>query len=194
MFTLWLLIDAVVCGAVFLGHTYAEPDQLQTLGLEQCGGKLCFLRIVPGITTLKEASAILAWHGFNSATAQGLYSSDRMNVYIQADPQNDIVGHISVRELYYGASLSVPLADILRYLGIPCGFIVGTSVVTELTLMYPYADVSVSLSHEWISPETPITHINIVSQKFWNSCQDSTPWPGFTFVRRYIYLQFKRWA
>src|SRR5205814_2116998 len=144
-------------------------------------------------TTLDEGSTILKKHGFSGAT-EGLISSDRIVVDIQPDPGGAItVGNLGIQGLTYG-SLSVPLGEIFAYLGYPCGYVIGSSVTTELTLVYPYADVSVSAARDWISPRTTITEFYIHSGMFWNSCEDTTPWPGFTSVPRYWYLHSKRWS
>jgi hypothetical protein len=187
---LWLLVATLIGGAAFFGRAYAVPNKLQTLGFEQCSGYSCFLGITPGLTSLDEASAILKQHGFSTVT-EGLNYMGRMVVDLQRDPDRNTIGNLGAKGLSY-ASLSVPLGDIVGYLGSPCGYHIVVSNVVELTIVYRNADVAVRFSQDRISPTTSITDIYIRSAYFWNLCEGNTPWPGFTSVRHYVYLQASR--
>ena len=187
--SMWLLITALLGGAALYGHAHPEPNTLRTLGFDLCNGKSCFFGIVPGATTVDDAYAILEQQGFHSA-AISPRTYDGMYVDLQADPQADTVGNLFVEGPVY-SPLPVSLGDVFGYFGVPCGFVVGGGVAVQLTLIYPFADVYVNLAQERISPNTSIKGVTIHSAMFWNSCGDSTPWPGFTLMQRYIDLHAK---
>jgi hypothetical protein len=57
---LWLLLAALCGSVVAFRRANAGPNGLQAWGFDRCDGVPCYLRIRPGVTTLKDAEAILA--------------------------------------------------------------------------------------------------------------------------------------
>ena len=60
--TVFLILTAVTGTIVLHGRGLPEvrTDQLQAMGVDTCEGKLCFMQVIPGVTTWNEAHRALS--------------------------------------------------------------------------------------------------------------------------------------
>lgn len=62
--TLTFASTVLVSGAILVGRASAKPNQLQTLGFEECGANPCYHGLTPGMTGWDKARTVAASLGF----------------------------------------------------------------------------------------------------------------------------------
>jgi hypothetical protein len=121
--TIFLVLIALTGTAVLHGRALAPESSghaMQAMGLDACNGRLCFMQLVPGVTTMDDAKQTLRQYiyrddggdfhsqiGNLQIRVEGSYGSEISNVQIDTSSGA-------------GSSFSVPLSEIIEQFGTPC--------------------------------------------------------------------------
>jgi hypothetical protein len=167
-----LFIALVVLSGLSLAIGYTQPAPDFIPGLERCGGKACFLGMIPGQTTWDTAQTIMqAKIPFpNVQMVIRRYEADRL-VLVERDINNKaLLGGIQI-SLYTNRVTAG--AVVARYHA-PCAVAFYPNGNTALT----YPDLDFFLADSTLDPTTPIAVLWLGADPM--ACQNAgVAWVGF---------------
>src|SRR5262249_28077458 len=126
----WLLLAASVEVSIIIGERQPVPDRVARLHLTDCAPP-CWIGIVPGVTTLKDANArVIVVYGksvtfiYHGALVEDKNRDQLMSVeFYPATDDDDIVGAIRLKYSQDGESVSV--ADVFTIVDPPENVYIG---------------------------------------------------------------------
>jgi hypothetical protein len=176
----------IFCGvlllcAVLVGRARTEPAPKIIDGLGVCQGMPCYMGVIPGRTTLKEARvmmpnlSVLEDHG----RADGSYQGTHVTLNF-GDAHR--ISHIKITFAH-----PPTIATLLMLYGPPCKIRVyqyGLGLSVEYPALYA------TLDEKPPAPQSEITQI-ILSESYLSRCainkaEGEVPWLGLASVRRYL--------
>jgi hypothetical protein len=193
----FLLLVALTGTAMLYGRALAADGMtspLLAMGIDNCDGKLCFMQVVPGITTRYEA--LEAMRGKNIRDEGNHFHANVPGLAIRVDAEDydEPVRRVDIQSSGGpGSGFSVPFRQLIEQFGTPCFVSVneGRSGSRVLSLTYPSFTVQIYGEDDRLSLNSEITGITIQnSSGTSNLCQGmysyyGTPWRGFASVDVY---------
>lgn len=186
------LVICTVCGlliATRIAHGRAQPPQdlLGQYGITPCRNRLCFLGIVPGITSWRAARTLTSRRDA-VVTSDGITLQYR-DLVAQVPPGRSNNADSNIRHITIVWQQSPPdltLGTIVAQFGTPCAAL--TDGPDALTLVYPRARFdSVVIWNDRARYDGPVHRIVLLDpgdQEL--GCQrEGSPWLGFTTLARY---------
>src|SRR5712691_4975810 len=138
---------ALVGGAILVGHIRPSRDYFHEIGIDSCGGTLCFLGITPGVTKWDEAIAILDKHGFAPSGLEGQFYTQQLLININFDPKTEIVSNILVGGSY-GKPMPLNIGNGLIDFGVPC-YVRPSPEAEHMNIYLTYPQLNLTLFSGW---------------------------------------------
>ena len=196
---------ALVGFAVMYGRAYGAPlppAQLQTLGLDNCNGKLCLFKITPGVTSWSDGKQLFS---ANISRDEGDHFHSQLNglaIRVEMDSSGSQINRVDVQGMSGNLSPStLRLIQIIDKFGIPCSVVNIMPGNRGLVLSYPSFQVSVLADQNHITLESPINGITLVDESnldIKNRACDKPlgglPWRGFASLQLYQTLIRGNWS
>lgn len=204
-FILCLLMFTFIASAVMYGRAYGAPlppAQLQTVGLDECNGKLCLFQITPGVTTWSDGKQLFA---ANTLRDEGDHFHSQLNglaIRVEMDSTGSQIDRIDVQGLGSNPSSSpLRLIQIIDRFGIPCYVVSVMPGNRGLVLAYPSFQVSVLADQNHVTLNSPVSGITLVGDSNLDTqnrlCDRSlggSPWRGFASLPLYQTLMMSSWS
>jgi hypothetical protein len=195
---IFLILTAVTGTIVLHGRGLPEvrTDQLQAMGVDTCEGKLCFMNVVPGVTTWSEAHKALADY---ITRDEGDHFHGQVGDYeirVEGGWSDDTITRVDVQN-YRNMRTSpvVQFKEVIAQFGTPCYVSVSGARIRGLTLTYPTFRLSISTEERRLSLDSPIQGITLVDVVGSNGnlcaggATSGIPWRGFASVELYEALE-----
>ena len=196
--TVFLILTAVTGTIVLHGRGLpgVRTDQLQAMGVDTCEGKLCFMQVIPGVTTWNEAHRALA----NYITRdEGDHFHGQVGDYeirVEGGWSDTTITRVDVQNYRNSPTATVvPFSEVIAQFGTPCYVSVTGARMRGLTLTYPTFRLSISTEERRLSFDSPIQGITLVDVVASNgnlcagAAASGIPWRGFASVELYEALE-----
>ncbi len=195
---IFLMLTAVTGTIVLHGRGLpgVRTDNLQAMGVDTCVGKLCFMQVIPGVTTWNQAIDALDKY---ITRDEGDHFHGQVGDYeirVAGGWSGETVTQVEVQN-YRNSRTSpvVPFREIIAQFGTPCYVSISGTRTPGLLLTYPTFRLSISTEERRLSLDSPIAGITLVdvSDSGGDLCvgaaQSGIPWRGFASVELYEALE-----
>ncbi len=116
----WLLMIAMIGGAVLYGRSHAQPTKLQTLGFGVCGGSPCWHNVVPGVSQWDEIKTVMTGYGLTTDTVAFLSTEVSNSVISTYLGEGNRVEVVTMELLNRQDKQAIPLSAVIALFGKPC--------------------------------------------------------------------------
>ncbi len=190
----FLVLVALTGTAVLHGRALSDDsavNPLQAMRLDTCNGRLCFMQLVPGVTTWDEAKQVLANYMLRDDGDHFHSQVDGLQIRVDGGEYGSEIRRVDIQSSgQAGSSFSVPFSEIIRQFGTPCSVGEVRSQGGGLLLIYPSFQLSVSTEESGrLSPDSMVSGITLQGDSSGDLCNGydpySTPWRGFASVDFY---------
>lgn len=196
--TIWLLMTVLISGTNLYGHIASKPSDLEMLGFGVCDSRPCFVGIIPGITTGKEALSLLSKYDSNVLVLEeGRYILARVNnfsVSVILDENGENVISLSIP--LFKDSVFPSLGSFIAMYGVPCS-VNGYEGGEHIDVNYPYLSLGARPAHAYVRSDSALDYVmlssmagsplNCISYDYDNEGLTINRWLGFTRFERYQY-------
>jgi hypothetical protein len=188
----WLLLTALIIAAMFYGYSDEVPNELRELGFDRCDGHPCFLGIVPGITSGKEAYQLLSQYDETLLYVKGRPIIARVNdidFAVHVDDMDQIlIIHIPV----YSGNEFPQLKSFIALYGVPCAVHAAHDQPT-LGVNYPGLALGSYEVQGRLSLYSDLSYVALLNPEiipprcagYENEGFSIKPWRGFILANRY---------
>jgi hypothetical protein len=184
LLTFILCVTIIVLSLVTVVFGRAQPVPVIAEGLDWCEDKACYMGIVPGQTSWREATTVLA-------AKPGTFPANE--IYTKADLSPRIVlWHAAERQItitiHFSALAQPTLGSLILFSGSPCRVRYRYQIYW---LDYPYMTLATymrptgSPGSAAFDPYWPVSHMQIMSTEQGCKDADAKPWVGFASLRAY---------
>ena len=188
----FLILAALSGTAVLVGRAHADEgpsNALQTMGLDACNGKLCFMQLVPGVTTMEQARQAMASYMFRDDGGDFHSRVGGFEVRIDGEDGSGIQ-HVDIQAPANSGPSSVPFSEIIRQFGTPCYVSQVMSYDGSIVLTYPSFQLHVAIEEQGrLSLDSTISGVTLADAPTGNLCDGDdpygTPWRGFASANIY---------
>src|SRR5438105_11090948 len=142
----WLLMAALIGGALLIGHANPHADKFRALGFDTRNGRLSYRGITPGLTKWQEALEILEKEGIQRQDRLIVYYVGNLRVSMSYDLQTDLIVYLEVIDRSFEVT-SLTVGDVLSHIGEPCRADPGTFLENGLILNYPHEYITLLLDN-----------------------------------------------
>ena len=191
MAILCTLLTTLIIGTLVIGGRL-NPDWSSDFGpLDWCGGKLCFMKITPGVTSWDDARRIVEPYGYqnlpgNIDAIEGV--TKRVHFLLVKSHDKDTVSWLWID--YAGFPHGATIKSVIARFGPPCRLNVTDDASEILTFVYPALRVGlpdlIGPVPSWVVDNSYSTDvpIQITVNDDENACNPFFVWKGF---RSYSY-------
>jgi hypothetical protein len=180
----WLSLAVFVGIALLYGRAYPTPNGAQVFGLDRCNGSLCFIGVVPGITSPEDAASILTRYGAVQPPVAVNFGVKYVigDAYIDFDGSRTTIIRMSIFSPP-DKRLPVTVGDVLSHLGPPCRMSLDAEGIWGIHLYLAYPDASIDVAsgipnqNFVVNVDTPISGIDIFPViATVDRCDSGRPW------------------
>jgi hypothetical protein len=186
---LWLVMVAILSPILLPNRPSFVPSELQMLRLSLCGNQLCFMGIIPGVSTWKDVSPVL--RNFDLEEQDSVAFVKLENATVMIEHFEGIVTSVEVYSINNGENIGVSLRSIIQMAGSPCAIYFLTA--RHPRIFYPSMWVDIVLDTNRSAEGAFADSILMTPTDEILRCT-STPdipllkWKGFALLDRYISL------
>ncbi|MEP7284672.1 MAG: hypothetical protein ABI947_02755 [Chloroflexota bacterium] len=190
VFVLWVLVFVMVSSVLLYSRTFSEPSELQKLGFGMCSDQPCFMGIVPGVTTWKDAILILKSYDLKEEDYEEISFATVKLKYFDVTVTGSKEDGVTAIQIWHS---KIPLGTVIQLMGNPCavGFLTEYSNHRDPRIFYPFMSADVVLDTDRVTQEAFADPIILRTTRDEALLCKSTPdfprikWKGFATLSRY---------